>query len=125
MLAFKSCRSWGNVLFIFLFLSLTTEILAESWSIPVGGNAYRTVPGTGGSGLTRSGHLVWNDKEEVHSIFFHVDRPAVIELGIKANVRSESEIFDINNCCLHFFPYEKRVNLRLIKVISQIDTTLN
>lgn len=86
MLTFKSCRSWGNVLFIFLFLSLTTEILAESWSIPVGGNAYRTVPGTGGSGLTRSGHLVWNDKEEVHSIFFHVDRPAVIELGIKANV---------------------------------------
>ena len=86
MSAFKSCRSWGSVLFIFLFLTLTTEILAESWSIPVGGNAYRTVPGTGGSGLTRSGHLVWNDKEEVHSIFFHVDRPAVIELGIKANV---------------------------------------
>ena len=71
---------------VYMFLSLTTVILAESWSIPVGGNAYRTAPENGGSGLRRSGRLVWNDEDEVHSIFFRVDRPAVIEVGIKANV---------------------------------------
>jgi hypothetical protein len=85
MSPFKFCRSWDTALVVFLFLSLTTELVAESWSIPVGGNAYRTAPETGGSGLRRSGRLVWNDEDEVHSIFFRVDRPAVIELGMKAS----------------------------------------
>ncbi len=82
----KICRSCEVALLVFLLLLFTPEILAESWSIPVGGNAYRTAPATGGSGLRRSGRLAWNDEDEVHSIFFRVDRPAVIELGIKANV---------------------------------------
>ncbi len=86
MSPFKLCRSWEAALVVFLVLLFTPEILAESWSIPVGGNAYRTAPATGGSGLRRSGRLAWNDEDEVHSIFFRVDRPAVIELGIKANV---------------------------------------
>lgn len=86
MSTLKFCRSWDAALVVFVFLSLTADSLAECWSIPVGGNAYQTAPESGGSGLRRSGRLMWSGEDEVHSIFFRVDRPAVIELGIKANV---------------------------------------
>lgn len=86
MSPFKLYRTWHTALHVLLFVLLTSELPAESWSVPVGGNAYRTAPKPGGSGLRRSGRLAWSGKNEVHSMFFRVDRPALIEVGIKASV---------------------------------------
>jgi hypothetical protein len=86
MMFSKFVRLRFIVLFVSLLPLFQKQIFADSWSIPVGGNAYRTAPSSGGSGLTRSGRLTWSGADEVHSIFFRVDRPAVINLKIKARV---------------------------------------
>ena len=74
------------VLIVSLLPLFTPDLFAETWSIPVGGNAYRTSPSSGGSALRRSGRLAWSGENEVQSIFFRVDRPALVALGIKARV---------------------------------------
>lgn len=85
MLPFNFCRLRVTALLVLLCIGFAPHATAESWSIPVGGNAYQTAPGPGGSALRRSGRLIWSSEDEVHSIFFRVDRPAIIQLGIKAN----------------------------------------
>ena len=86
MLPFKFVRLRFAVLMVSSLPFFTAELFAESWSISVGGNAYQTAPGSGGSGLRRSGRLAWSSADEVHSVFFRVDRPALIDLKIKARV---------------------------------------
>ena len=61
---------------------------AAEWSIPMAGNAFRTVPGPGGSGFQRDGTIAWGDPETVFSVYFHVDRPAELKLSIKAGTKA-------------------------------------
>ncbi|MFG0262466.1 MAG: DUF3472 domain-containing protein [Novipirellula sp. JB048] len=62
----------------------TTLLDAAEWAIPLAGNAYRTAPGPGHGGFQRDGSIAWSDPEVVYSVYFHVDRPAVLELSLKA-----------------------------------------
>jgi hypothetical protein len=55
---------------------------AQHWSVPLAGNTFRTAPGPGSGGLTRSGHLRWGEPQEVYSVFFRVDRPAQLQLSL-------------------------------------------
>ncbi len=59
---------------------------AADWSIPLAGNAFRSAPAPGGQGFQRDGTVAWGDPEAVFSIYFHVDRPAAVELAILARV---------------------------------------
>jgi hypothetical protein len=72
--------------------TLIIPLGAADWSIPIGGNAFRTEPGPGGV-PGRNGALQWSDAGESYSIYFHVDRPAAIDLALKAAVsEGESQI---------------------------------
>ncbi len=70
---------------LLLLLFASTAQSAE-WSIPVAGNAFRSAPAPGGSGLRRGGALSWGDDEGVFSIYFHVDRAAKVDLALNARV---------------------------------------
>lgn len=59
---------------------------AAEWSVPVSGNAFRTAPVPGGSGFQRQGGIAWSEPDSVYSIYFHVDRPAVLDLALNARV---------------------------------------
>lgn len=59
---------------------------AAEWLVPVGGNAFRSQPAAGGNGLRRDGTLAWSDAAGVFSIYFHVDRPGILDLAIRAQV---------------------------------------
>ncbi len=48
------------------------------------GNAFRTAPSPGGSGIQRDGTVTWGDPATVVTVYFHVDRPAELELSINA-----------------------------------------
>ena len=74
------------------FLSLIAIVLqvqqvpAEEWAIPVGGNTFRTAPTPGGRELRRDGVLKWDDKNAMFSVYFHLDRPAVLDVSMDARV---------------------------------------
>ncbi|WP_182866538.1 DUF3472 domain-containing protein [Rhodopirellula sp. JC639] len=57
---------------------------AADWNVPVAGNAFQTAPDPGGRGFRRDATLVLSDSEDVYSVFFHVDRPAVMEIAVRA-----------------------------------------
>jgi hypothetical protein len=61
---------------------------ATEWSVPVAGNAFRTEPEPEArrGGMTRRGTIAWDDADSVFAIFFHVDRPASLQLAIHARV---------------------------------------
>ncbi len=59
---------------------------AAEWSVPVAGNAFRTAPAPGTGGFRRDGAIAWSDAGGVFSIFFHVDRPAALDLTLSARV---------------------------------------
>lgn len=63
-------------------LLAAAEVRSAEWTVPVGGNAFRTAPEPGGSGVRRDGGLAWRDAEEVFSVYFHVDRPATLDLAL-------------------------------------------
>ncbi|MES2707534.1 MAG: DUF3472 domain-containing protein [Verrucomicrobiota bacterium] len=65
----------------------------KTWEIPVAGNAYLTA-GQGGGRSGRSAVMGnWKNGESVFSLFFRVDRPAELEIGLKAGVpQGESRI---------------------------------
>ncbi len=61
-------------------------VRADDWSIPVAGNAFRSAPAPGGEGFRRDGSIAWGDDAGVFSIYFHIDRPADLNLAINARV---------------------------------------
>jgi hypothetical protein len=69
-----------------LLLLLATKSQSAEWSVPVAGNAFRSAPAPGGRGFRGSGSLSWGDSEGVFSIYFHVDRPAEVDLAVNARV---------------------------------------
>jgi hypothetical protein len=70
-----------------LLLPIFTAVpQAGEWPVPVAGNAFRVAPAPGSSGFQRNGTLAWGDAEGVFSVYFHVDRPAVLDLALRARV---------------------------------------
>jgi len=57
---------------------------AAEWTVPLGGNAYVVEsPAGSGDGLQRGGRaLRWRDPETAIAVFFHVDRPALVDLAL-------------------------------------------
>jgi hypothetical protein len=77
-------------LFSVLFLSLfAVAISAAEWTISTAGNAYRTAPAPGDDGFSRRGSdagIAWGDTNGVFSVFFHISKPATLELTLNARV---------------------------------------
>jgi len=65
---------------------------AAEWVLPMAGNTFRTAPAPGGNGAQRNGTVAWSQPDEVYSVYFHVDRPAVLRLAIEAATRSGRSI---------------------------------
>ena len=63
---------------------------ATEWSVPLGGNAFKTAPEPGGRRSRRRGSIKLDDSNSVYSIFFRVDRQAELELKVKASVSEGS-----------------------------------
>jgi hypothetical protein len=70
----------------FLLLAATMAAVAPAaeWTVPLGGNAYVVEsPAGSGDGLERGGRVVrWRDPATVIALFFHVDRPARVDLAL-------------------------------------------
>jgi len=66
------------------------DAVARDWSIPVGGNVFRIDPTSGRNGIERDGSLSLRDTTSVYSIYFRVDRPAVLDLAVKARAAEGS-----------------------------------
>lgn len=62
------------------------SVRAADWSVAVAGNAYRTAPDTGRARFQRNGCVALTGPDEVYSVYFHVDRPAVLDLTLVARV---------------------------------------
>jgi len=79
-------RTLGSRLAFCFILSVCSSLTAAEWSIPVAGNAFRSVPAPEGrrNGFQRDGILAWSDAEAVYSVYFHVDRAAALELSLNA-----------------------------------------
>ncbi len=73
-----------------LALAINSSVWADSWTIPTAGNAFATNPahsrGVGRGGITLSG------ADESYSVYFHVDRPASIDLSLGVDARQETTI---------------------------------
>ena len=58
---------------------------AAEWTIPLAGNAYRTEPTPGNEGFSRQGPIRFGQRNEVISVFFHVNTESKLNLAIKAS----------------------------------------
>ena len=74
------------ILVSFTWIVAAKGTAASTWSIPAGGNVFQTAPNSKGASLKRNGGLFWGDSDEVYSFFFHVDRPAKLNLALSALV---------------------------------------
>ncbi len=82
---------------VFCFLLLLTSALqAAEWSVPVGGNAFRSAPSSEGRGIRRDGMLAWGDSEDVYSVYFHVNQPAKVTLSLNARVSEGTSEFIVH-----------------------------
>lgn len=79
-----------RVAFVLTVTLFGTRLHAADWSVPLAGNAFRTAPSPGSNGFQRNGTIAWTDTEDVFSIYFHVDQPAVLNLAIKARSRQRA-----------------------------------
>ncbi len=90
----SSSRSCRFPLALPLVLALSAAVQASgreesSWTVPFGGNAFVTGGDAGSGGR---GGLRWDRPETVISLFFHVDRPADLQIALRAKVQGESRI---------------------------------
>lgn len=76
-------RTWP-LLIQFLITIVTIGINAADWRIPVVGNVFMSAPVPGNQGISRRGTLSWSNPENVYSLYFHIDRPAQLKLGLLA-----------------------------------------
>jgi len=66
-----------------LTFDLVPSAQAAQWSIPLAGNSFPSMPGSGESGVGRDA-LTLKGTDDVYSVYFHADRAADIELSIVA-----------------------------------------
>jgi hypothetical protein len=85
MLFKKICRLVG------VGLALAPAAQGKTWEVPMGGNSYVTTRQDEGGG--RRGGGSWSNSGTVQSVFFRVDRPGDLVIGLKAGVpEGESEV---------------------------------
>ncbi len=66
-------------------VALVTQVSSgDDWTVPLGGNSFRTAPIPGHDWVLRRGTVVWDDEQGVFSIFFRVDRAADLQLELVA-----------------------------------------
>jgi hypothetical protein len=66
-------------------LHSATAATPARWDVPTAGNAYLTETPDGGT-VSAAGINRWTDKNAVLSIYFRVDRPAVLDLALRLKV---------------------------------------
>ncbi len=75
-----------------LLAATATGAAPAHWEIPAGGNAYLTEHPEGGA-VNAAGISRWSDPRTVVSIYFRVDRPAILDLALRLKVpQGESTI---------------------------------
>ena len=75
---------------LLLSLCLIAPVLAEEWIVALAGNAYRTEPKPG-SGTGSGGVLFWSDQAETYSVFFHIDKPATLDLSLRGSSEKSAD----------------------------------
>ena len=94
---------WVSLLLALLPLPLLAD--SARWNVPLGGNAYLTTRFDGAADeITREGIRNWAHPGSTFSVFFHVDRPASLDLALvvgdstgEAVIRCNSgdQVFDV------------------------------
>lgn len=84
--------------FLALWFSLS-PLTASPWRVPVAGNGFLTTSGNAGSPeeedrIDRQGATRWQDKESVFSVFFHLDRPASLDLALRLKVPEGESVIE-------------------------------
>lgn len=67
----------------------------QELSVPVAGNAYRSVPDPFFPSRRREDTLQWNDSKEVYSIYFHVDQACELQLSLDAKSSAGASKLDV------------------------------
>jgi hypothetical protein len=70
-----------------LLLLCVASAQAAEWSVPLAGNAFRNPPGNGGNRASGNGTVAEKDADPVLAVYFHVDRPAVLDLSLNGRAR--------------------------------------
>lgn len=78
------CALRNTLILMLVILSGGSNFAAE-WTIPLAGNAYRTEPTRGNEGFSRQGPIRFGQRNEVISVFFHVNTESKLNLAIKAS----------------------------------------
>ncbi|QDS88425.1 hypothetical protein EC9_26150 [Rosistilla ulvae] len=65
-------------------ISIATAAVGADWTVPLAGNAYRAPVDRGGRLFSPDGALRVSDGDATDSVYFHVDRPGVISLALRA-----------------------------------------
>ena len=83
-----SVRRVAFGLTVLVAIAASAVMHAAEWVVPLGGNAYVVQSPAGvGDGLQRGGTVVrWRNPATVFAVFFHVDRPARVELSLRGAV---------------------------------------
>ncbi|MGC6467360.1 MAG: DUF3472 domain-containing protein [Akkermansiaceae bacterium] len=76
--------------YLLFSISLIAPLLAGEWTVPLAGNAFRTAPEPG-NGTSRGGTLSWSKPTETYSVFFHIDKPATLELTLNGASEKPSD----------------------------------
>lgn len=88
----RRTRPFQQLLLLVLAFSAAGQARGDepvSWTVPWGGNAFLT---SGEAARSRQGNWRWDRPDAVLSVFFHVDRPAVLQMALRAAVWGESRI---------------------------------
>lgn len=84
------------VLLTLVALGSSVSSVAKQWYVPAGGNAFRTSPEPGLDGFTPNQTLAWVSQYDVYSIFFHVDRPADLEIFAVTRSRQGESVLRVS-----------------------------
>ena len=85
----RNVLRWNGLVVVLLVSSV---VGAGEWVVPVGGNAFLS-EGEEGRGVRRDGTFVLSDPGNVYSVYFHVDRPAKMEIWM--NVFAMNGVSDV------------------------------
>lgn len=85
MLRFVRSSLFATLAPAILTLSTARAEEALQASVPFGGNAYLTTEGAG-DGSQRDGTTRWQDGKSVFSVYFRIDRAAVLDLALRLRV---------------------------------------
>ena len=81
---------WHLITCFTLLSGLPTDSASSAeWSIPLAGNTFRTGPTPGEKGILRNGNLEWRNPGFEFSTYFHIDRPATLDLSVTGHAMTK------------------------------------